>query len=112
LQKGSPIVRRLASMPKGSGRLSGVTLDDGGGLWTTIKDGWSAVRFSGDGTVDRLVSLPVAAPTGLAFVREARGPALYVTSDRHLQSLESLMSAPWSGHLLKVRLGVGDASRA
>lgn len=112
LQKGSPIVRRLASMPKGSGRLSGVTLDDGGGLWTTLKDGWSVVRFTGDGTVDRLVSLPVAAPTGLAFVREARGPALYVTSDRHLQSLESLMSAPWSGHLLKVRLGVGDASRA
>ena len=106
LQRGATIVRRLASMPKGSGRLSGIALDDGGGLWTTLKDGWSVVRFTGDGSVDRLVSLPVAAPTGLAFVAEATGPALYVTSDRHLQSLESLTSAPWSGRLLKVRLGL------
>src|SRR5471032_1284507 len=116
LQKGASIVRRLASMPKGSGRLSGIALDDGGGLWTTLKDGWSVVRFTGDGSVDRLVSLPVAAPTGLAFVAEATGPALYVTSDRHLQSLESLTSAPWSGRLLKVRLapdlvGAGDSGQ-
>lgn len=96
-------------MPKGSGRLSGVALDNCGGLWTTLKDGWSVVRFTGDGSVDRLVSLPVAAPTGLAFVAEANGPALYVTSDRHLQSLESLTSAPWSGRLLKVRLGRLDS---
>jgi len=31
LQKGASIVRRLASMPKGSGRLSGIALDNGGG---------------------------------------------------------------------------------
>ncbi|WP_434106028.1 IclR family transcriptional regulator domain-containing protein [Paraburkholderia caffeinilytica] len=109
LRKGSPTVRRLASMPKGSGRLSGIALDEDGGLWTALKDGWTLVRFAADGSVDRLVSLPVAAPTGLAFVPDADGPALYVTSDRHLQSLESLTSAPWSGRLLKVRPGAAPA---
>ena len=102
-------MRRLASMPKGSGRLSGIALDEDGGLWVALKDGWTLVRFAADGSVDRLVSLPVAAPTGLAFVPEADGPALYVTSDRHLQSLESLTSAPWSGRLLKVRPGAAPA---
>ncbi|MBU9363458.1 IclR family transcriptional regulator domain-containing protein [Burkholderia multivorans] len=100
----SGTVRRVASMPKGSGRLSGVAIDEQGGVWTGLKDGWSLVRFAEDGNVDTLKSLPVAAPTGLAFASSADGPALYVTSDRHLQSLEMLNSAPWSGKLLRVRL--------
>jgi sugar lactone lactonase YvrE len=89
LQKGASIMRRLASMPKGSGRLSGIALDNGGGLWTTLKDGWSVVRFTGDGSVDRLVSLPVAAPTGLAFVAEATGPALYVVGPAKFSLLDA-----------------------
>ncbi len=39
LQAGSQTVRRLASMPKGSGRLSGIALDTDGGIWTALKDG-------------------------------------------------------------------------
>ncbi|MEC5406218.1 IclR family transcriptional regulator C-terminal domain-containing protein [Paraburkholderia sp. MPAMCS5] len=108
---GKASVRRVASMPKGSGRLSGLALDAEGGIWTGLKDGWSLVRFSEDGNVDTLKSLPIAAPTGIAIASLPEGPVLYVTSDRHLQSLELLNTAPWSGMLLRVRL-TGQASSA
>jgi IclR family transcriptional regulator, acetate operon repressor len=97
-------LRRFAQMPKGSGRLSGIAIDAAGGAWIALGEGWSAVRFAEDGTVDRIVSLPVAVPTGLAVLYKNEDPFLYVTSDRHLQTLESLTTAPWSGRLLQVRL--------
>ncbi|WP_454805937.1 IclR family transcriptional regulator domain-containing protein [Paraburkholderia fungorum] len=104
LTRGSSSVRRFASMPPGSGRLSGVALDDRGGLWVALRDGWSLMRFSNDGALDRIVSLPVAAPTGLAFVRADSGhSSLYITSDRNHQPIESLASAPLSGHLLRLQ---------
>ncbi|MEX3957532.1 IclR family transcriptional regulator C-terminal domain-containing protein [Trinickia sp. EG282A] len=105
-------VRRVASMPKGSGRLTGLALDAQGGIWTGLKDGWSLVRFAEDGNVDTLKSLPIAAPTGIALAPSENGSVLYVTSDRHLQSLELLNSAPWSGQLLRVRLASGGSEIA
>ena len=104
LQRDVAAVRRFASMPPGSGRLSGIALDDRGGIWVALKDGWSLMRFTGDGVLDRIVSLPVAAPTGLAFVRRAAGASIYITSDRNQQPIESLASAPLSGHLLQLRI--------
>ncbi|RQT14933.1 IclR family transcriptional regulator [Burkholderia contaminans] len=104
LQRGVATVRRFASMPPGSGRLSGIALDDRGGIWVALKDGWSLMRFTDDGVLDRIVSLPVAAPTGLAFVRDAEGASIYITSDRNQQPIESLASAPLSGHLLRLQI--------
>ncbi|MGU7770457.1 IclR family transcriptional regulator domain-containing protein [Burkholderia sp. MR1-5-21] len=104
MQRGSETIRRFASMPPGSGRLCGIALDDGDGIWVALRDGWSLMRFTGDGALDRVVSLPVAAPTGLAFVRDGRDASIYITSDRNHQPIESLASAPLSGHLLRLRI--------
>lgn len=104
LQRTSPKIRRFASVPSGSGRLSGIALDDNDGIWVALCDGWSLMRFTGEGSLDRVVSLPVAAPTGLAFVRDKTEATLYITSDRNHQSIESLASAPLSGHLLRLRI--------
>ncbi|MEX3982157.1 IclR family transcriptional regulator C-terminal domain-containing protein [Paraburkholderia sp. EG287A] len=107
LRRGSSSVRRFASMPPGSGRLSGVALDDRGGVWAALRDGWSLMRFTAEGALEGIVSLPVAAPTGLAFVRDAtRRASLYITSDRNHQPIESLASAPLSGHLLRLQFDV------
>ena len=70
MQFGSSSVRRLASLPKGSGRLSGLALDSEGGGWTTLRDGWSLVRLNVDGSRDRMIGLPVPSPTDLAFKTE------------------------------------------
>lgn len=101
LRRGDASVRRLASVPKGSGRPSGLAVDAQGGLWTTLQDGWGVARFAPDGTQDRLVSLPVPCPSDLA-IGGAQGNSLYVTSARQPVSLEVLGNAPLSGRLFCV----------
>ena len=49
LQPGQGAMRRLATVPKGSGRLSGLAFDAQWGIWTALCDGWSVVRFAPDG---------------------------------------------------------------
>ena len=101
MQLGSSSVRRLASLPKGGGRLSGLALDREGGVWTTLRDGWSLVRLNADGSLDRMIGLPVPSPTDLAF----GGPnedVLYITSARHELSRETLGTAPASGCLFQI----------
>ncbi|WP_324767404.1 IclR family transcriptional regulator domain-containing protein [Pokkaliibacter plantistimulans] len=102
LQKGSQSVRRLASLPRGSGCLSGIALDQQGGVWTTLREGWSLVRFDEDGNLDRMIGLPVSSPTDLCF-GGAQGGTVFVTSARQELKIETLNSAPDSGRLLQVQ---------
>ncbi|MFO1269840.1 MAG: IclR family transcriptional regulator C-terminal domain-containing protein [Rubrivivax sp.] len=97
-------LRRLATVPKGSGRLGGMAVDAAGGLWTALRGGWSVARFEPDGSMDRVVALPVPAPTGLAFGGE-RGRTLFVTTARDALDRESLDAAPLSGRLFVVDAG-------
>jgi IclR family transcriptional regulator, acetate operon repressor len=110
-ESGRRTPRRLASVPKGSGKLSGLCVDAQGGVWTTLQDGWSALRFTADGTQDRVIGLPVPCPTDLAVgdLRTGRDPnsstrtamhqTLFLTSARQSVSVEALNSAPLSGRL-------------
>ncbi len=88
-------------MPKGSGRLCGLTADTRGGWWSALRGGWSVVRFAADGSVARVVALPVPSPTGVAF-GGAKGDTIYVTSAREAVTREALDAAPLSGRLFVV----------
>lgn len=101
MQPGARGVRRLASMPKGSGRPGGLAFDGDGGLWTTLVDGWSVVRFTLDGTLNRVMAVPVPRPTDLAFGGEDL-QSLYVTSAREGLSPEVLSAAPLSGRVFEL----------
>lgn len=96
-----PGLRRLATVPKGSGRLSGLAVDAAGGLWTALRGGWGVARFGADGGMDRMVALPVPAPTGVAFGGDD-GCTLFVTTARDALDRESLAAAPLSGRLFVV----------
>lgn len=104
-QPGSPSLRRLATVPKGSGRLSGLALDREGGLWSALRGGWGVVRFEADGALDRVVALPVPCPTGVAFGGDG-GSSLFVTSARDAVNREALDAAPLSGRLFVLPAGV------
>ena len=100
---GQSALRRLATVPKGSGRLSGVAVDAQGGVWAALQDGWGVVRFSPDGALDRVIGLPVPGPTDLAL-GGADGATLFITSARHSVSIESLGNAPLSGRIFAVNM--------
>lgn len=77
----------------------GVTVDAEGFVWNCKWNGFRIVRYAPDGTVDRVVPLPVPRPTRCAFV----GPdldRLAVTSARMGMSEAELAAAPLSGRVL------------
>jgi len=103
MQEGTRVVRRLASVLKGSGQVSGLAFDARDGVWTCLNNGWSVVRFSMDGVLDRVIGLPVPCPTDLAFGGPA-GDRLYVTTARHSVPLDALGNAPLSGRLFELTI--------
>jgi DNA-binding IclR family transcriptional regulator/sugar lactone lactonase YvrE len=105
LRPGSSTPRRVATVPQGSGRVSGIALDAEGGLWTALRDGWSVVRIGPDGAIDRVVGLPVPCPTDLAF-GGARGDRLFIVSARDTLSIDALGAAPLSGRVFVLEAGV------
>ncbi|WLH14764.1 SMP-30/gluconolactonase/LRE family protein [Pseudomonas hefeiensis] len=105
LQLGSNAMRRLASLPRGGGSLSGLALDTQGGVWTTQRDGWSLVRFDAHGNLDRMIGLPVPSPSDLCFGGKD-GSTLYITSSRQELKLEVLSGAPDSGCLQRLEAEV------
>lgn len=100
IKPGTPGVRRLATVPKGSGLVSGLAFDRDGGIWTCLKGGWGVVRFAPDGGLDRVVGLPVPCPIDLAF--DGQFSNLYVVTARQPVSLEVLVDAPLSGRLFMI----------
>lgn len=100
---GQPALRRLATVPKGSGLLAGIAIDGEGAVWCALRGGWSVARFLDDGTLDQVVALPVPAPTGVALGGEGER-TLFITSARDAVSREALDAAPHSGRLLTVQL--------
>lgn len=77
----------------------GVTVDAEGFVWNCKWDGGRIVRYAPDGSIDRVLLLPVPRPTRCAFV----GPALTqlaVTSARIGLDSAALAAAPLSGQVL------------
>jgi IclR family acetate operon transcriptional repressor len=99
-QPGVPSARRLASIPRGSGLPSGLAVDVEGGVWLALTEGWSVMRLAPDGSVDRVIGLPVPNPTNLAL-GGADNRTLFITTDRQTVAIDTLASAPLSGRLLQ-----------
>jgi sugar lactone lactonase YvrE len=79
----------------------GVTIDAEGFIWNCKWDGGRIVRYAPDGTIDRVVPLPVPRPTRCAFV----GPdldLLAVTSARVGMTADAVAAAPLSGKTLLI----------
>ena len=77
----------------------GSTVDRDGYLWNCQWDGWRVVRYAPDGTIDRVVELPVQRPTSCIF----GGPdmsTLYITSATIGLDEDALAKQPWAGGIL------------
>lgn len=97
--------RRVFASPAGPGVPDGAAVDREGHLWNAEWDGWRVVRYAPDGSVDRVLELPVQKPTSCAF----GGPdlkTLYITSASLGLDEAALATQPWAGCVLAIDLDI------
>ena len=87
------------------GRPDGSCVDAEGGLWNAQYGAGRLVRYTPNGTVDRVVELPFANPTCCCF-GGAGYDTLFVTSATQRLSPEDLERQPLAGSVLALRPGV------
>ncbi|MBO8185619.1 SMP-30/gluconolactonase/LRE family protein [Streptomyces spirodelae] len=73
--------RPLARIDEGAGFPDGLTVDADGCVWVALWDGGAVRRYTPEGALDRVVTLPVRRPTACAFGGTGLRD-LYITSAR------------------------------
>lgn len=99
--------RIFAEIPEvpGRGTGDGATVDAEGYYWSAEFRGSRLVRYAPDGTVDRMVDLPVSRPTSCAFGGDGLA-TLFVTSAKIMLSEAELAAEPHAGALFALDVGV------
>lgn len=90
--------RPLVRVPANLGRPTGLAVDIDGFLWSVHADGARLTRYAPDGSVERVVGLPVPRANGCGF----GGPdmrTLFIATSRDRLSFRRLADAPLSGSL-------------
>jgi L-arabinonolactonase len=86
-----------------AGRPDGGTIDADGCYWMAGVGGWQLVRFTPDGTVDRIIDMPVEKPSKIAFGgREL--DTLYVTTIGSAPSPGTEARQPQAGGLFALKV--------
>lgn len=97
--------RIFARTDSRTGAPDGSAVDCEGYLWNAEIDSGLIVRYAPDGSVDRLVELPVGHPTSCTF-GGTNFDQLFVTTSSFRMSPEELVRQPWAGSLLRIDVGV------
>ena len=95
--------RQFASLHQQPGEPDGSTVDSEGYLWNAQWGGHRVLRFAPDGSIERMVRVPVAQPSCVAF-GGAGLDTLYVTSARESLSAAALLAEPAAGGVFQLRL--------
>lgn len=93
------------TIPKNEGLPDGMTVDAEGGIWVALHGSGTARRYLPDGTLDRIVRLPVRMVTCPAF----GGPDyedLYITTMNYGMTADALRDEPLAGAIFRCRPGV------
>jgi L-arabinonolactonase len=103
---GTPYNQRVfAELPSGSGVPDGATVDSEGFLWSANFDGGCITRYAPNGSVDRVIQMPIQRPTSCAFGGQDL-TVLYVTSASINLTEEQRAAAPLAGGLFAIDVGV------
>ena len=95
--------RPLVTFADGEGKPDGLVLDADGCLWVALWDGGAIRRYTPDGRLDRVVTMPVSRPTKCAFGGSDLSE-LFITSARPAPSAGA--AEPHAGSVFHCRPGV------
>jgi sugar lactone lactonase YvrE len=85
------------------GAPDGAIIDKDGALWSAQWGASRVVRYLPDGSVDRVIELPVSQPSCPAFGGSGLN-SLFVTSAREAMTASQLAAEPYAGDLFRIRL--------
>jgi sugar lactone lactonase YvrE len=97
--------RTFAEIDPVDGSPDGLAVDAEGYVWLALWDGWALRRYRPDGTLERVVDLPVSLVTSCAFGGDDLGD-LYVTTASVGLSDAELRAQPHAGAVFACRPGV------
>jgi L-arabinonolactonase len=83
----------------------GSIVDAQGFLWNAQWNGHRVIRYRPDGSVERILNVPVMNPTCVAFGGKDLD-VLYVTTARYLMTAEQIEDEPLSGGLFAIKTDV------
>lgn len=96
--------RLITADPATDGLPDGMTVDEEGYLWVAYYGGGAVRRYAPDGTLDRVLELPVSQPTCVAFGGTDLGD-LYITTANQEKSPAEIEAEPTLGGLFRLRPG-------
>jgi sugar lactone lactonase YvrE len=106
LDSGTVSNRRIfAELPGSAGVPDGATVDSEGFLWSANFGGGRITRYAPNGSVERVIWMPVQHPTSCVFGGDDFG-ILYVTSASLNLSEKQRTESPVSGGLFAINAGV------
>lgn len=91
--------RPFVTIAQERGKPDGIAVDQSGHVWVALWDGWALARYAPDGSLDRVVPLPVPRPAGITFGGQDM-KTLFVTTARVRLSAQQIGDAPLSGSIL------------
>ncbi len=92
------------NMSSEPGLPDGSCVDAEGGVWNAEWEGHRVVRIAPDGSIDRIVEIPVLKPTCCAFGGKDLD-TLFITTSRLMSTDEQLEAEPDSGGLFAIKPG-------
>ncbi len=95
----------FATLSEDDGYPDGMTVDAEGFLWNAHWDGWRVTRYAPNGSIDRVVRLPVPRVTAMGFGGEDLA-TLYITTASNGLTEAQLKEAPLSGSLFACTPGM------
>ncbi|MCX7089935.1 MAG: SMP-30/gluconolactonase/LRE family protein [Legionellales bacterium] len=97
--------RVFVKVPEEAGYPDGMTIDSQGYLWGCHFNGWRVTRYDPDGQVDRVIPMPISAPTSCCL----GGPdlkKLFITSAKRDVTESELKHQPLAGCVFAIDVDV------
>ena len=91
--------RPLVVVDEADGVPDGIAVDASGCIWIALWDGWALRRYTSEGKLDAVLTVPVARPTSCVF-GGADYRTMFVTTARTGLADDELKQQPWAGHVL------------